>query len=116
MSIGRFHAYFLQVLTGEIPFSGIQQSALVYHVLRGVRPRKPENASIIGFFDPLWDLTQRCWDGEAELRPNVGEVVTHLREAAADWNGFMPPCVQAEGVALGPEETSHSRRWGESEV
>jgi len=80
-----FSCILFQVLTGEIPFSGIQQSALVYHLLRGMRPGKPENASIIGFSDSLWDLTQSCWDREVESRPKVGKLVTHLREAAAAW-------------------------------
>jgi len=70
-----------------------------YHVLRGKRPVKPENAPAIGFSDSLWDLARRCWDGKIELRPEVGEVVTHLGEAAAEWDGLMPPCVQADNFA-----------------
>jgi len=81
-----------------------------------VRPDKPENAPAIGFSDILWDFTQRCWDGEAESRPKVGEVVTHLRQVASNWDRLMPPCVQAKGVASGPEETSDSKTWGESEI
>ena len=40
-----------------------------------------------------------------ELRPKVGEVVTQLREAAADWKGVMPPCAQAGDAAPGSEES-----------
>jgi len=75
------------VLTGEIPFRGVQQSALGYAVVHGKRPNKPENASAIGFSDSLWDFAQRCWDGRMELRPRVGEVVMHLKEAAARRDG-----------------------------
>ena len=32
-------------------------------------------------------------------RPKVAEVVAHLGEAAANWNGLMPPYLQAETVA-----------------
>ena len=90
MCITYFYVRSLQVLTGEIPFRGVPQSALGYAVVHGKRPDKPENASAIGFSDSLWNFAQRCWDGKIELRPKVGEVITHLREAAANWDGRMP--------------------------
>ena len=67
-------------------------------MLRGKRPDKPANASSIGFSDSLWGFTQRCWDGKIESRPEVGEVMKHLGEAAINWNGLMPPCVLSETV------------------
>jgi len=65
---------------------------VAYHVLRGceMRPSKPENASAIGFSDSLWTFTERCWDAR-ELRPDVKEVVIRLGEAAAEWDGLVPP-------------------------
>jgi len=33
-----------------------------------------------------------------ESRPDVAEVVRHLREAAGNWNGLMPSCVQTKAV------------------
>jgi len=87
-----------------------------YHVLRGKRPEKPENALAIGFSDSLWGFTQRCWDGKMESRPKVGEVVTHLGEAAADWVGLMPPCAHAENFASCSEEETSDSEFGEFEV
>ena len=98
-----FYVYLPQVLQGESPFRGIKDWALAWHVLRGDRPGKPENAPAIGFSDSLWDFTERCWDGKMEFRPEVGEVVNHLEEAATKWNGLMPPCVQAKAFASGSE-------------
>ena len=111
-----FDIYFLQVLTGEIPLAEIQDTAMGYHVLRGKRPDKPENAPSIGFSDPLWGFTQRCWDGKMELRPRVGEVVAQLGEAAANWDGLMPPCAQAENFASCSEEETSDSEFGELEV
>ena len=51
-----------------------------------------------------------------ELRPTAGEVVVHLREAAAGWDGLMPPCPKAEDVGSGPEETPGSKKYGEFEI
>ena len=101
-----FYAYFLQVLTGEIPFRGISQSALANDVVRGGRPDRPENASAIGFSDSLWNFTQQCWDGRVESRPTAGEVVTHLGEAAVVWGWLMPPHSQARDVTLDSDEIS----------
>jgi len=103
---GHFYAYHLQVLTGESPFCGVPQPALALFVLRGRRPAKPVNAPAIGFSDSLWDFTQRCWDGKMGLRPKVGELVSHLGEAATGWHGLMPPRSPVEGVASVPEEMS----------
>jgi len=71
-----------------------------------MRPDKPEHASAIGFSDSLWEITRRCWDSEMVLRPKVGEVVTHLTEAAVEWDKLMPPCSRVEGATPSPEEVS----------
>ena len=92
-------AYVAQVLTGEIPFRGVRQSELGWSVVQGLRPIKPENSSSIGFSNVLWSFTQRCWDGDPKLRPEVAEVVTYIGEAVANWEGLMPPCAPAELVA-----------------
>jgi len=96
-----------------MPFRGIRQSALAHHVLRGRRPDKPEGAAAIGFSDSLWSFTQRCWDGKMGLRPEVGEVVAQLGEAAASWDGLMPPRSHDEDVASNTEEMSDSKKYGE---
>jgi len=95
---GRYRpfTYIAQVLTGEIPFRGIRAAELVYDVVQGVRPAKPENASTIGFSDTLWDFVQRCWDGNTKLRPKVVEVVIRLGRAAADYGVTVPPSVEPE--------------------
>ena len=83
-------------------------------VQEGKRPDKPENASAIGFSDSLWSFTQRCWDGNMKLRPKVGEVMRRFREAAANWDGLMPPCAQAEGGGSDLQcELSDSMKYSE---
>ena len=109
-------SYLIQVLTGEFPFHGIAQTELVWSVLEGLRPDKPEDASSIGFSDSLWGFVQRCWDGDLKSRPKVAEVVTHLEGAAADWKGLMPPCVQAVNVVSGPKGRSGTETFREFEI
>jgi len=105
--------YIFQVLTGELPFPGLGMAEIAVKVVEGVRPTKPENASTIGFSDSLWSFAQRCWDHEMGLRPRIAEVVSQLERAVTDWDGVMPPCAQAEGVAsasLGPASDSAAHR------
>jgi serine/threonine protein kinase len=83
--------YLVQVLTGEIPFRGVQQPELGYSVVQGLRPTKPENAPAIGFSESLWSFVQLCWNGKKERRPEIAEVARHLGEAAANWHGVMSP-------------------------
>ena len=100
--IGHFYAYFLQVLTGNAPFSGVQDSAVGYHALRGKRPARPEDASAIGLSDSIWNFIERCWHGNIGSRPEVAELVTHLENAALNWDRLMPPCI--ENVTAKSEE------------
>ena len=96
-----------QVLTGDEPFRGLRETEMVFNVVEGKRPTKPKNASAIGFSDSLWSFIQRCWDGDMNVRPKVAEVVAHLEEAVANWDGLMPPCVQAEEEMSHPSELMH---------
>ena len=102
-------AHTVQVLTGQTPFLRIPVTELGFSVYQGLRPKKPENLSAIGFSDSLWGLTQRCWDGNMHSRPKVTEVVAHLAKATVSWHGIMLPCVLAEGadrISEGPPPDS----------
>ncbi|KAF9647913.1 kinase-like protein [Thelephora ganbajun] len=85
-----FGMVIFQVLTGKVPFRDVQVTQLGYLVLNGMRPRKPENASAIGFSDSLWDFVHLRWDGDSQRRPMVAEVVARLGEASTSWHTFMP--------------------------
>ena len=52
-----------------------------------------------------------------KLRPEAVEVTVQLRDAAANWDGLMPPCGQADNVApVSEESTSGSWNHRESEI
>ena len=42
--------------------------------------------------------------------------MTHLGEAAARWDGLMPPCIQAENVTSCSEEETSDSEFGELEI
>ena len=73
-----------EVLTGFQPFYeqryGIFE--LTYHVVRGSRPVKPENAEQIGFGGGIWELVEECWSQESTRRPTIQRVLAHLTRVA----------------------------------
>jgi len=74
-----------EVLTGSQPFheQGWWEHETVYHVITGLRPKKPANAEQIGFGDGTWELVEECWIEESTKRPTIDRVLTHLARVAA---------------------------------
>ena len=70
----------LKVFTGRVPFSGTGAPAVMRHIMAGRRPGRPDHP---GFTEQLWTLTQRCWDEEAQGRPEIQEVAKALGEPSA---------------------------------
>ena len=101
-----------QVLTGEQPFRGIKSPELAFRVSTGVRPAKPESAETIGISEPVWNLIQKCWDGNISRRPQIQEVVTGVANAATNWDVLTPPSV-IEHVEDAVEEESDELEHGE---
>ena len=61
-----------EVLTGFYPFR--EQFAtykLVFLVVGGARPTKPDNAEEIGFGNGTWELVKECWREKSAKRPMV---------------------------------------------
>jgi len=65
------HPVLSQAFTGAVPFSDHRPAAAIFAIMGGKRPFRPIHPS---FTDELWALTQRCWDQDPHLRPEVSEV------------------------------------------
>ena len=108
-----FPSTICQVLTGELPFSGIKSLELGFHVWSGVRPFKPDNAEDIGISESLWKLIQKCWDGQKARRPKIQEVVDGVGNAAANWHGLIPPSTAVHVEDSYEEESEDELKHGE---
>jgi hypothetical protein len=69
-----------KVFTGAAPFPHTPPTTVGVRILAGKRPERPAHSSLT---DDLWDLNQRCWDQEPQLRPRIAEVVCYLRTVLA---------------------------------
>jgi len=68
----------MKVFTGKTPFSEkTAYAAVIISITSGQRPERPDHPE---FTNPLWKLTQRCWDQEARNRPKIQDVIKALKE------------------------------------
>ena len=90
----------MQVLTGTLPFGKRPGWEVVFKVVEGTRPTKPENASQLGLSGKVWTLLEECWQTDRELRPSVRDVLGRVKSAASSC-GTLPSVGYA---AQRPEE------------
>ena len=65
----------MKVFTGSAPFNLYPSIAATLAIMRGERPPRPVHP---GFTDGLWELMQRCWSQESNLRPDTPEILQVL--------------------------------------
>ena len=53
--------------------------------MEGVRPKKPEMATRLGFSDELWGTVELCWLQDRNARPGVEEILSSLNDAVEFW-------------------------------
>lgn len=81
-----------EVLTGRPPFWAEKRRApeIMFYVMSGKRPRKPENARDIGFGEGTWELVQQCWNEDRGKRPMVEEISEHFQRVAKKSSIILP--------------------------
>ena len=95
----------VEVFTGEVPFVGQGDGAVLFKILRGERPSMPENAQEVGLTVEMWTLIESCWQQNPKKRPTIGEVSVRLQElvSKAKENGDDSECVRISSLrALSP--------------
>ncbi|KAG0553638.1 hypothetical protein KC19_12G027200 [Ceratodon purpureus] len=63
-----------EILTGEVPFSGLRSYEIIQTVLRGGRPQLPDQIP-----DRLRYLIEACWSSEPSKRPRFDDICAELR-------------------------------------
>jgi len=81
-----------EVVTGVRPFAaeGKRREELMFVVMEGGRPAKPENLEAAGFGNGVWDLVEKCWSQDRTQRPGTWDVRLRLR-VAASMSSDIPP-------------------------
>ena len=79
---------FLQVFTGQLPFSGISisnSSQVALSIINGKRPPRPREGKELGLSDGLWEFIQLLLAHEAEERPSVSTFADFLEKTIRDF-------------------------------
>ncbi|KAJ7249440.1 kinase-like domain-containing protein [Mycena rebaudengoi] len=68
-----------EILTGRLPFYEFPNDLkIMLEVIAGKRPSRSLSCSGTIALDTLWELLQKCWDGQAEKRPTAAQIVEQL--------------------------------------
>ncbi|KAF8179042.1 hypothetical protein K438DRAFT_1843469, partial [Mycena galopus ATCC 62051] len=70
-----------EIFTGRVPFHELRNDmAVMFAVLEGKHPSRPQSWTSTPALDGLWDLLQTCWNGRSEERPSAHQIVQRLEE------------------------------------
>ena len=69
-----------EMLTGEVPFAKMQPFAIMQNVMKGQRPKIPDNTP-----KPLSDLISSCWAQNPDDRPSFDQIVGFLQKHKAEF-------------------------------
>ena len=73
-----------EVLSGRVPFSQSNHYMVMWKVMSGERPDRPEGAEGAWFADDLWRMLNLCWDTQPKNRPSVAAVLECLEWVSRD--------------------------------
>ncbi|KAF8145827.1 hypothetical protein K438DRAFT_1871307 [Mycena galopus ATCC 62051] len=70
-----------EIMTGKVTFHELpNDGAVMFAILRGEHPSRPQPWSGTPALDGLWDLLQTCWYSQPEERPSARQIVQRLEE------------------------------------
>ena len=67
-----------EVLSGQTPFAPTRGPVVVWRVLEGKRPARPQGDEGKQFTDVIWSVLERCWKHQPSDRPSAKTVLLCL--------------------------------------
>lgn len=71
-----------EVLTDILPYGPARDGIIIFHIVTGDRPPRPQNDRWLT--DQLWNMIETCWNEERELRWDI-RAVHHQLSASSQW-------------------------------
>ncbi|PCH41787.1 kinase-like protein [Wolfiporia cocos MD-104 SS10] len=73
------------VFSLQVPFHQYPLSAtVIFNVLNGARPSRPEGTKELGLSDMLWDFINECWAANPADRPSIDTILNKLHALDED--------------------------------
>ena len=73
-----------EVLGGQVPFAPFSRFVVIWKVIDGERPQRPEGVEGARFTNELWQMLNRCWGTRPESRPDCSAVLECLEQVSRD--------------------------------
>jgi len=86
-----------EVLSGRIPFTSSGDAVVVWKVISGERPKRPQES--VWFTDELWETLELCWAAPPERRPSIEAVFKRLQRVS------RPPSDTADELSSTPRNS-----------
>jgi len=67
-----------EVLSRQIPFASYRSATIIWKVISGERPKRPQGEESVWFTDDLWGILELCWEARPGGRPNIEAVLECL--------------------------------------
>jgi len=98
-----------EVLSGQAPFSQWRDPEIVYMVLGGERPKRPEGDEGKLFTDKIWEMLGRCWQNQPDARPSAKTI---LRGLEGNLSPLRPSSDTDGGVETDTDDQSNGTASG----
>ncbi|THU84155.1 kinase-like protein [Dendrothele bispora CBS 962.96] len=86
-----------EIFTGLLPFHELKDVAVMFKVIQGQRPDRPDNIVHRYLSDSMWAIIQQCWSQEPKDRPEANVLPSRVMlangkviEPADNWDMSLP--------------------------
>ena len=79
-----------EVLSGQAPLSQYNSHIVSSKIIGGERPGRPSGSEGASFTDDLWQILEKCWSAQPQVRPTTELVLEYLEKASENWQ-LQPP-------------------------
>ena len=112
-----------EVLSGQAPFAPLRPPLVIWRVLQGLRPGRPEGEVGVLFTDDVWRTLELCWEHQPSKRISAKTVLQRLEKASLprlhfDTNGIMMTGAgeRSDATASGSGKFSPFRRRSQADL
>lgn len=84
-----------EVLSGQVPFAPSKDFIVMWKVVEGEHPVRPEGVRGAWFTDDLWGMLKLCWAPQPSSHPSIWAVLDCLKQVSRAWK---PPSLQIDAA------------------
>ena len=71
-----------EILSGQAPFAPLRPPPVIWRVLEGLRPERPEGEVRVLFTDDIWRTLELCWKHQPDERISAKTILQRLENTS----------------------------------